>query len=163
MDWQLQDNPSSLQRFATLTRIYKSLAPYRKRVEREHVRGGIPMQRPLFLHYEDDEATYDIQYQYMFGRDLLVAPVVEKGVTSWKVYLPKDGWEHLFDEQEVDGPGWITVQAPIGRPPVFFRKNSKWRKLFIRARNIAKHGVNYIPTSEDLQWEQCDVEHDGCQ
>lgn len=41
---------------------------------------GTPVQRPLFLDFEDDPLTHDVEYQYMFGPDLVVAPILYKGV-----------------------------------------------------------------------------------
>ena len=112
------------------------------------------MQRPLFLHYEDDPETLDIEYQYLFGDDILVAPVLEEGLTSWEVYLPRDTWVHFFDGTEYSGPGRETVDAPIGKPPVFYRKESQWASLFESIReNIGN------PDSEQ-ETDTCDK--DGC-
>jgi len=51
---------------------------------------GIPVMRPLFFDFPDDDITYSIDDEYMFGPDILVAPVLYKGTRSRKVYLPKD-------------------------------------------------------------------------
>ncbi len=113
--------------------MYKKLQPYRKSLEQEILTEGLPMQRPLFLHYENDPVTFKIQYQYLFGRDILVAPVVDEGVTEWKVYLPEDHWVHMFTGHGYKGPEWVVVDAPLGIPPVFYKKGSQFTDLF---RNI---------------------------
>jgi alpha-glucosidase len=111
--------------------MFKKLLPYRKHLEDEIQREGLPMQRPLFLHYEDDPVAYQLQYQYMFGRDILVAPVLDAGVTQWRLYLPDDVWIHMFTQKEYSGPKWILVNSPIGSSPVFYRKHSQFKDLFV--------------------------------
>lgn len=113
------------------------------------------MQRPLFLHYQDDPVTFTLEYQYMFGRDLMVAPVIQPGATTWKLYLPSDTWEHLFDGEVFQGPGWITVDAPIGRPPVFVRRESKWRDYLVEVRHPDHLEFEPIP-DPDLEGH-CDI------
>lgn len=49
-----------------------------------HTHAGIPAQAPLFLYFEDDPGSWDVEYQYMFGPDLLVAPVIHKGQVGWE-------------------------------------------------------------------------------
>lgn len=79
--------------------------------------------------YYDEERAYTEKYQYMLGRDLLVAPVCDEGKSHWKVYLPKDKWIHLWTDKEYSG-GNIVVEAKLGYPPVFYRKDSEYKELF---------------------------------
>ena len=67
-----------------MTQIYKHLKPYIKDAVAENAKLGIPVQRPLFMHYENDLESFDIQYEYLFGRNLLVAPVYNQGETFKK-------------------------------------------------------------------------------
>jgi sulfoquinovosidase len=127
--FQFDGDEETLHHFARMTDIYVKLAPYTKKIVKENAEKGIPVQRPLFMHYENDEIAYDIQYQYLYGRDLLVAPVYEEAATHWKVYLPEDEWVHLWTGQEYQG-GYAEVHAPVGEPPVFYRKNSSDKDLF---------------------------------
>ena len=76
---------------------------------------------PLFLHYEDDAHTYTLKYQYLLGRDILVAPVHEEGRSDWTLYLPEDNWVHAWTGEAFRG-GEVTVNAPIGKPPVFLSR-----------------------------------------
>ena len=72
-----------------MTRIYRHLAPYLDRLSHEAAASGLPVQRPLFLHFEDDRRTYDIQTVYLYGLDLLVAPVIAAEARDARsVYLP---------------------------------------------------------------------------
>ncbi len=75
----------------------------------------------LFMHYEEDEKTYDIQYQYLFGEDVLVAPVHQENQTEWKYIYQKISGSYVWSGEEYTG-GSVTVQAPLGYPPVFYRK-----------------------------------------
>ena len=101
-----------------------ALGPYLRELEAEAVQNGTPVTRPLFYHY-DEPPAYTEKTEYLLGRDLLVAPVLEEGVESRAVYLPRDRWVRLFTGEEYDG-GTHEVQAPVGRPPVFIRKDSPW-------------------------------------
>ncbi len=96
----------------------------------EAVNQGLPAQRPLFMHYPDDDGTYDIQYEYLFGRDLLVAPVYRPGKQAWSTYLPKDNWVHLWTGEHFTGGDTVEVQAPLGQMPVFYRADSAFASLF---------------------------------
>ena len=83
----------------------------------------------LFLHYENDTTAYGIKYEYLFGQDILVAPVYQEKIEVWQVYLPEDEWIHFWTGKTYLG-GNHTISAPIGYPPVFFRKKSTYRELF---------------------------------
>ena len=91
------------------------------------------------MHYENDEKTYDIKYEYLYGRDILVAPVYEPGKTKWTVYLPEDKWIHLWTGKEYNG-GDIEVEVPLGRPAVFYRKESEYVELFKKIGEIKHMG-----------------------
>lgn len=126
---QYDHDSETIEAFARMTNVHVGLTPYIKHLVEVNAKEGIPVQRPLFMEYEEDEATYDIQYQYMFGDDILVAPVIEESKENWEVYLPEDEWIHLWSGKEYKG-GYITVDAPTGEPPVFYRKNSTYIDLF---------------------------------
>ncbi|WP_210610369.1 alpha-glucosidase [Priestia flexa] len=127
--FQFDGDDETLEHLAKMTTVYTTLAPYTKTLVKENADRGIPVQRPLFMHYEQDQKAYDIQYQYLYGQDLLVAPVHQGLQTKWDVYLPEDDWVHLWSGKEYQG-GEVSVEAPIGYPPVFYRKSSEWKALF---------------------------------
>lgn len=132
---QVYDDPETLQKFGRLTQIYKALKPYIKKAVSQNAKEGIPVMRPLFLQYQDDPVAYDQDYQYMFGDDLLVAPVLEPGMERWQVYLPgPDDWVWFWDQagqsDMINGNQWIEVYAPLGFTPVFYRFNSEFSDLF---------------------------------
>ena len=71
-----------------------------------------------------------MQDQFLYGADLLVAPVIEEGAVSRDVVLPGEGvWRHVWSGEDF-APGTQTISAPIGRPPVFYRPGSAFAALF---------------------------------
>lgn len=64
-----------------------------------------------------------------------MAPVHEQGQHEWTLYLPDDSWVNVWTGETYQG-GDITVDAPIGKPPVFYRAKSEWASLFSTLRNI---------------------------
>jgi alpha-glucosidase len=134
---QIDQDPTVLKHFARMTSIYVHLAPYLKALSREAAASGLPVQRPLFLHHEDDRATYAIQDAYLYGRDLLVAPVWQAAQTSRTLYLPKgEEWTHIWSGQSYLGGQQIAVEAPIGQPPAFYRTGAEFAELFAGLRRI---------------------------
>jgi alpha-glucosidase len=134
-NFQFDQDEEALAHFAKMTQIYVHLKPYIKSLVELNAEIGIPVQRPLFMHYEDDMRTYDIQYQYLFGKDILVAPVHSEARDSWPLYLPNDNWVHLFTGMEYKG-GDVIVEAQLGCPPVFYRRESLYRELFSQVRGL---------------------------
>ncbi len=123
-------NTAHLVRFAS---VYKGLAAYRKQAVAEAAQHGYPVARHPFLHYWDDPNTYDLRYQFLLGRDLMAAPVVDKGADSVDVYFPAgDAWIDLWTGAEVGSPGaWATRPAPLGKPAVFLRKGAETAQTII--------------------------------
>lgn len=136
-NWQFDSDEETLLHFARMSSIYRSLSPYLQFVVEEYSKSGIPVQRPLFLHYENDETAYTLKYQYLLGADILVAPVYTENVSEWEVYLPEDEWVHFWTGDNHNG-GKATVQAPLGKPPVFYRKKSEFAQLFISVSKVVE-------------------------
>lgn len=128
-NFQYYENKETMALLARMTDIHIALKPYLMNAVRENSESGLPVQRPLFVHYENDPKTYDIQTEYLLGRDLLVAPVYLSGKEEWEVYLPDDEWIHLWTGKEY-GKGSHVAETKMGFPAVFYRKESKWRKVF---------------------------------
>lgn len=86
---------------------------------------GLPLMRALVLEYPDDRETYSTEGEFMFGKELLVAPVVEKDALTKEVYLPAGEWINYHDKKTAfRGKQWITVDAPLNVVPVFVKKGS---------------------------------------
>ncbi|TFH30074.1 MAG: hypothetical protein E4G98_02755 [Promethearchaeota archaeon] len=70
-----------------------------------------------------------IEDQYMLGRDLWVAPILKAGEVQKSVYLPEDGWVHLWTGL-VFTKGTVKIDVPMGYPAVFYHEDSNFRDLF---------------------------------
>lgn len=127
---QYDSTPELLACFARWSRVHAHLAPYVRHLCNEAAEAGLPAQRPLFLHYPDDAHLYALQDQFLYGADLLVAPVIEEGAAERMVVLPGDRpWRHAWSGADYQ-PGTYQVAAPIGQPPVFYRPDSVYAPLF---------------------------------
>ncbi|KAL4706126.1 hypothetical protein ACJJTC_012925 [Scirpophaga incertulas] len=91
----------------------------------EHSKDGLPVMRPLFMHYPMEEATFTIDDQYLLGDKLLVKPVVTQGATSVKVYLPgaESGtvWYDVDSYQAYAANGYMSVDVNLSKIPVYQR------------------------------------------
>ena len=135
---QLYDSPALIAAAARLTRLHDALLPYLRECVRENAERGLPVMRPLFFAAPEAKEAYDHRlYSYLLGSELLVAPVVAPGASTRTLWLPEGDWVQLWSGEHFAG-GTATVDAPMGRPPVFFRAGSGWAKLF---RSLAQEDV----------------------
>ncbi len=133
-NWQFDSDDETLDLLAPSTRLFVALKPYRKLAVEENARDGTPVMRPLFLHY-DDAGLAGLKDEYLLGRDLLVAPVIVEGALERTVLLPADDWIHVWTGERYSG-GSVTVAAPLGRIPLFYRAVSPFGTLFESLRSI---------------------------
>lgn len=91
---------------------------------------GIPLMRPMFFDYPQDEICYSLGDQYMFGEDILFAPIVNKGQTDRKVYLPTGKWIDVNDKKEYEGGNYVDMHAELDKFIAFIKKGSKCLELF---------------------------------
>jgi alpha-glucosidase (family GH31 glycosyl hydrolase) len=82
---------------------------------------GLPLMRPLVLNYPDDARVWDLGTEYLWGDDLLVAPVTRAAATSWPAFLPAGGWYDFWSQQRYEGPTGVSVEAGLDRLPLFVR------------------------------------------
>jgi len=128
-NFQFYNDKDTLHLMSRMTQIRHDLKPYISSLYQEASIKGYPLQRPLFMHYENEEVLYDLQYSYMFGSEMIVVPVIEENLEFQEAYLPKDTWIHLWTGKEYTG-GNVSIEASIGYPPVFYRKDSSFTELF---------------------------------
>ena len=102
-----------------------SLLPYIYTYARAAHDTGLPLMRAMFIEFPYDSQTYTTDNQFMFGEELLVAPVVKKNARKRNVYLPEGQWIDFNDKKTVhDGEQWISTDAPLNVIPMFVRKGS---------------------------------------
>jgi alpha-D-xyloside xylohydrolase len=83
---------------------------------------GAPPMRPLFFDFPQDARAWEIETEYMFGPDLLVAPVMEAGQRTRSLYLPAGAaWTSAWTGSEYAGGQQIEVAAELGTIPLFLR------------------------------------------
>jgi alpha-glucosidase len=83
---------------------------------------GEPVQRPMVFDFQYDGVVRDLDDQYLFGTDLLVAPVTAAGATARQVYLPDGaGWYDWHSDELVDGGQFVVAPTPMDRIPIFAR------------------------------------------
>lgn len=85
---------------------------------------GLPIMRPLVLHYADDPHTYDLNDEFLVGETLLVAPVVEQGKRVKMVYLPQGGWIDYWTGERQEGGRYLLRDAPLDTCPLYVKENS---------------------------------------
>jgi alpha-D-xyloside xylohydrolase len=102
--------------------LRERLKPYLRKIMLEAHEKGTPLMRPLFYDFHKDSHAWEIETEYMFGPDMLVAPVMEAGERKRKLYLPSGAkWKCAWTDKEYEGGTDIEVDAPLDRIPVFLR------------------------------------------
>lgn len=122
---QIYSTGDTLAHFARMARVHACWEPYRRQLVTEAATRGWPVVRHPYLHFPEDPVVQAMDYQQlMAGADLMVAPVLDPGVTEVELYVPAGDWIHLWTGQPL-GPGRHRVQAPLGRPAVAYRQGSR--------------------------------------
>jgi alpha-glucosidase len=133
---QVDSDPETLAHFARFARLFAALAPYRAGLMEEAAATGLPLVRHLLLAAPDEPEAWDVSDEFLFGPDVLVAPVLEEGASSREVLLPPGHWIHAWSgaAHDVDRATRVTVDAPLGSPAVFYRHGSMVAEAFAMAR-----------------------------
>lgn len=106
--------------------LREKLRPYTRRLMEEAHEKGTPVMRPLFYGYPEDAECWDIADEYLYGPDILVAPVCYAEQRKRNVYLPSgEAWICTESGTEYPGGMWIEADAPLESMPVFVRKGAK--------------------------------------
>lgn len=106
--------------------IRENLRPYIRECMRQASECGAPVMRPLFYDFPDDKMAWEIEDAYMFGPDLLVAPVMEAGVNTREVYLPKGAnFVESYTGKVYEGGQKVEAEAPLNVIPVFVREGKE--------------------------------------
>ena len=119
-----EDNYEILKKYLF---IRERLRPYIRECMKQASLTGAPVMRPLFFDFDGDKTAWETEDEYMFGPDILVAPVMEEKVTQRSVYLPAGAtWTDANTGEVYEGGQRVIVPAPLDIIPVFFRDGKKY-------------------------------------
>jgi sulfoquinovosidase len=124
---QIYSDEDTLRHFSRFAKVYAAWKPYRMELVKEASETGLPVVRPLFIHYPEDPEAYGLEYQFMVGSEFMVAPVLNPDEESIEVYFPAGRWVHLWSGRtygSLDKGVYERVGAPIGEPAVFYKEGS---------------------------------------
>jgi alpha-glucosidase len=110
------------------------LLPYLYSVMHDASESGIPAIRPMMLEYPGDERTYSLDDQFLFGSDLLIAPVLREAATQRSVYLPAGDWYDYWSGERFAGGKWIDVPVTLASIPIFVRAGA-----FVFEQPVVQH------------------------
>jgi alpha-D-xyloside xylohydrolase len=127
--WSFGDEAYGIIRDLLLLR--ERLRPYIMAQMQLAQTAGAPPMRPIFFDFPADDVAWSISDQFMFGPDLLVAPVLHQGARNREVYLPAGAtWTDAWTDDVHAGGTWIAAEAPLERIPLYLRDG---KELPIRA------------------------------
>ncbi|MFH1879289.1 MAG: TIM-barrel domain-containing protein [Bacillota bacterium] len=101
--------------------LREQMRDYIRETMQETHETGKPVMRPMFYEFPEDETCAALRDQYLFGGKYLVAPVMQPGQRSRKVYLPKGAWRNVNTGETLAGGRWTEAPAPLDTIPVFER------------------------------------------
>ena len=128
--WDMPTEPNYDQKmidiYKTYVQLHHDLADYIYENAEEAGKTGRPIARPLVFDYPDDPKVRDMWDEYMFGPDILVAPIWKSGERQREVYIPEGNFVSYWNKNEtIIGPQTITVNAPLCQIPFFIRKGAE--------------------------------------
>lgn len=98
--------------------------PYLYQAFREASMTGTPVMRPVFMEFPEDEKTYGLSDQFMFGKDVLAAPILRPSVTHRAVYLPEGTWYDYWTDELFIGGKHHLIEASLDKLPLFIRSGA---------------------------------------
>lgn len=113
-----------------LIEIRERLKPYISKYMAVTTKTGAPIMRPMFYDYYNDEKCYILENQYMFGAEILFAPIVNKGQTRREVYLPEGSWVSVKDRKVFKDRQTVNCKAEIHEFIAFVKEGSDVINLF---------------------------------
>ena len=102
--------------------LREKMKPYIEKIMRQAHEKGTPVMRPLFYDFPEDGKAWETEDAYMFGPDVLVAPVMYAGQTTRSVYLPAGAvWTNYWTGDKLEGGQTVSVEAPLEQIPLFMK------------------------------------------
>ena len=137
-------NPEFTDAFRKSVNLKYRLMPYVYAQAKDCSERGLPMLRALFVEFPDDPGAWQVEDQYMFGSDILVAPLFEKNTTGRNVYLPKGKWVDYQTGKQYEG-GWQSIEA--GEIPVV---------MLVRDGAVLPH-IALAQSTADMDWSKIEL------
>lgn len=124
-----------LRIFKRYSDLREKLIPYISHESKSALQTGRPILAGLFFDYPECEEIWNASTQFMFGRDLLIAPVTQGGLQESNVYLPPGDWINVWNGDQITGNQWIKYPLNRSVVPVFAKKGTDSALLKILAEN----------------------------
>ncbi len=128
-NFQVYSDEDTMKKAGRLSKLHTALLPYIRECVMINSELGVPVMRPLFFASEDSRAWERDNYSYLLGDDMLVAPVVREGANERTLWLPEGEWVYLWSGESF-ASGNLRIKAPLGKTPVFYRKESAFKELY---------------------------------
>lgn len=134
------------------------LHPYIYTYARKAYDTGLPIMRALVLEFPNDEKTFSINDQFMFGKEFLIAPVIEKGISMRNIYLPKGKWVD-YNNPKTTYNGEQTIEYPVTLDviPMFVKKGGIIPKMpimpYIGAEKNKPISLEVFPSKNKTSFE----------
>lgn len=127
--------------FRKSAEIKYRLMPYVYAQAKECTEKGLPMLRALFVEFPDDPGAWKVDDEYLFGSQILVAPLLESGMTGRTVYLPEGKWIDYQTEKVYEG-GWHRIEA--GSLPII---------MLVRDGSVLPH-LKLAQSTAEMDWSK---------
>ncbi|WP_160675543.1 glycoside hydrolase family 31 protein [Clostridium sp. C8-1-8] len=120
--WAFDDQTLDINR--KYIKLRYKLLPYIYDLMWSGEHSGLPVMRPLLLHYEKDKEVHQINDEFLFGENILVAPILEQGKTVRTVYLPEGKWIDYWTKEVLEGGTYVIKKAPLDICPIYMKAGS---------------------------------------
>ncbi len=121
---EITGDSSCIDIFRKFANIRMNILPYLYSEANDCAKTGLPLMRPLALEFPNDPQACAETFEYMLGRSLLIAPVVEEGQKIREVYLPEEEWTDFWNHAVISGPATISCAVEHDQIPVFVKSGS---------------------------------------
>lgn len=140
--WEYSEN--FLDMFRKADNMRYRLMPYIYAQAKESSETGLPMMRALFIEYPDDPGSWLVDDVYLFGSDMLVAPIFQSGAESRDVYLPPGKWVD-YQTGATYGGGWHHIKT--GELPII---------MLVKSGTVLPH-IGLAQSTADMDWSELDL------
>lgn len=149
--WQFDTETLDINR--KYIRLHYKFLPYLYDLCYEESKTGLPILRPLVMHYEKEVNTWECNDEYLVGEHLLVAPVTDQGVRARSIYLPSGVWVDYWTGERIQGGKNILRNVPLDTCPIYVKANSLLPTFpaidFIPGSGPQQLIMEYYPTTEE--------------